>query len=104
MSWWMSRSCVVDNLLHGAALGESHVRRQRTWLLPVLHASIGEVVAAIARLHGPDVLERISYQPNPALQAQFANYPPLRCPNSVTAGFKHDGSLEALVTRALDGP
>ena len=104
MSWWMSRSCVVDNLLHAAALGADHVRRQRTWLLPVLHASIGDVVAAIARLHGPDVLERISYQPNPALQAQFANYPPLRCPNSVAAGFKHDGSLEALVTRALDGP
>jgi nucleoside-diphosphate-sugar epimerase len=104
MSWWMSRSCVVDNLLHAAALGENSVRRQRAWLLPVLHASIADVVAAIARLHGPEVLERISYQPNPALQAQFANYPPLRCPNSVAAGFKHDGSLEALVTRALDGP
>jgi len=103
-SWWMSRSCVVENLLHAAALGEEHVRRQRVWLLPVLHASIGDVVAAIARLHGPDVLARVSYQPNPVLQAQFASYPPLLCPRSAAAGFKHDGSLEELVKRALEGP
>ena len=104
MSWWMSRTCVVDNLLHAAALQEEYVRQQGVFLLPVLHASIGEVVAAIARLRGPEVLGRVTYRPSPALQAQFASYPPLLCPRSVAAGFKHDGSLEALVTRALDGP
>ena len=104
LSWWMSRSCVVDNLLHAAALGPEYVGSRRVWLLPVLHASMGEVVAAIGRVHGPGVPGRVTYQPNAALQAQFANYPPLQCPSSVAAGFKHDGSLEALVQRALDGP
>jgi len=101
-SWWMSRSCVVDNLLHGASLDEHTLRLQRTFLLPVLHSSIGEVVSAIARIHGPGVLERVTYQPNATLQAQFASYPPLECPRSVAAGFKNDGSLEALVRRALE--
>jgi hypothetical protein len=104
MSWWMSRTCVVDNLLHGAALNPERLRERRVWLLPVLHASLGEIVAALARVHGPEVLERVTYQCNTALQAQFANYPPLRCPESVTAGFKHDGSTDTLVQRALDGP
>ena len=104
MSWWMSRACVVDNLLHAAALEPQALRGQRVFLLPVLHASFGEVVAAIARSHGRDVLSRVTYQPNAALQAQFASYPPLECPRSVAAGFKHDGSLDALVRRALDGP
>ncbi len=104
MSWWMSRTCVVENLLHAAALDDVWVRRRRTWLLPVLHASLGDVVAAIARIHGPQVLERVRYAPNPGLQAQFASYPPLSCPESLAAGFRHDGSLDALVRRALDGP
>jgi nucleoside-diphosphate-sugar epimerase len=104
MSWWMSRTCVVDNLLHGAALDEERLRNHRAWLLPVLHASLGDIVGAVARVHGPEVLERVSYQPNAALQAQFASYPPLRCPEAIAAGFKHDGSTDALVRRALAGP
>jgi nucleoside-diphosphate-sugar epimerase len=102
MSWFMSRPCIVDNLLHAAALSSAQVAEQRTWLLPVLHVSIGDIVAAIARLHGEAVLKQISYAPNAALQAQFANYPPLRCPNSETAGFRHDGTVERLVVRALE--
>ncbi len=102
MSWFMSRPCIIDNLLHAAALGPAQVAEQRTWLLPVLHVSIGGIVAAIARLHGQAVLGRVSYAPNPALQAQFANYPPLLCPKSEAAGFRHDGTVERLVVRALE--
>jgi hypothetical protein len=44
----------------------------------------------------------VEYRPDAALQAQFASYPPLHCPGSVAAGFRNDGTLEALVQRALD--
>lgn len=102
MSWWMSRTCVVENLLHAAQLPGDTAARQRVWLLPVLHASLGDVVAAIARLHGEAVLQRVVYQDNPRLRAQFASYPPLRCPRSVAAGFRNDGTVDNLVQRALD--
>ena len=101
-SWFMSRPCIVDNLLHAASLPAVTVAQQRTWLLPVQHVAIGDIVAAIARLHGPDVLSRVSYAPNAALQAQFASYPPLLCPKSEAVGFRHDGTIERLVTRALE--
>ena len=104
MSWWMSRACVVENLLHAAALSDEQAALRRVWLLPVLHASLGDVVAAIARVHGTEVLSRVTYHSNPALQAQFASYPPLRCPASLEAGFRNDTTLDALVQRALDGP
>ena len=104
MAWWMSRACVVENLLHAAGLGAAAVEKSRVWLLPVLHASLGDIVGAIARVHGNEVLDRVTYHENAALQAQFANLPPLRCPASLDAGFRHDGTLEALVQRALDGP
>jgi D-erythronate 2-dehydrogenase len=102
MSWFMSRPCIVDNLLHAAQLGAPQLARQRTWLLPVLHVSMSSLVAAIARLHGKQVLSRVSYAPDRELQAQFANYPPLLCPLSEAAGFRHDGTVENLVKRALE--
>ena len=104
MAWWMSRPCVVENLLHAAALAPRQVQERRTWLLPVLHASIADIVAAIARIHGSAVAANVTYHPNPALQAQFANLPPLNCPASLAAGFRHDGTLEALIERSLRGP
>jgi nucleoside-diphosphate-sugar epimerase len=101
-SWFMSRPRIVDNLIHAAQLDAPQLAIQRTWLLPVLHVSIASVVAAIARLHGSEVLTRVSYKPNAELQAQFANYPPLLCPKSEAAGFQHDGSVDNLVLRALE--
>jgi nucleoside-diphosphate-sugar epimerase len=102
MSWFMSRPCIVDNLIHAAQLSDAQVATQRSWLLPVLHLSIEDVVEAIARQHGREVLMRVSYQPDRALQAQFASYPPLLCPTSEAAGFRHDGSVDKLVSRALE--
>jgi nucleoside-diphosphate-sugar epimerase len=103
-SWWMSRACIVQNLMHAAALGPEIVSGQRAFLMPVLRLTIEEVVAGIAKLHGNEVFKRISYEPNAKLQAQFANYPPMRCPKALAAGFQHDGSAEVLVQRALEMP
>lgn len=103
MSWWMSRPCALENLLHAATLDPSVVRKRRSYLLPVLHASIADVVAAIADIHGPEVTGRITFNPDAQVQAQFANLPPLHCPESLAAGFRHDGTLERLVQRALEG-
>jgi nucleoside-diphosphate-sugar epimerase len=102
MSWFMSRPRIVDNLMHAAQLDAQQLAGGRTWLLPVLHVSISSVVAAIARRHGSEVLKRVSYEPNRELQAQFANYPPLLCPRSQAAGFRHDGTVDELVVRALE--
>jgi hypothetical protein len=79
----------------GGCVGQRLVARPRcNWMLPVLHASLGEVVAAIARMHGPEVLQRVRYEPNAALQARFANYrrcahrPPRRRGAGMTATLK----------------
>ena len=101
-AWWMSRACAVDNLLHAATMSEATVRERRVYLLPALHASMAEVVAAIARVHGSQVTTRVAYQPVGPLQAQFANLPPLHCPLSLAAGFRHDGTLDRLIQRALE--
>jgi nucleoside-diphosphate-sugar epimerase len=101
-SWWMSRRCIVGNLLHAASMEATVLESQRVWLLPVLHASMREIVDALARVHGDHVLQNVRYEPNEKLHAQFASYPPLQCPRALAAGFRNDGTLESLVQRALD--
>lgn len=103
IAWWMSRPCAVGNLLHAAALPAETLSARRAWLLPVLRASMGEVTEGIGRAFGVDVSDKVAYRDdNPQLQAQFASFPALRCPCSEAAGFRHDGSIENLVRRALE--
>ena len=102
VSWWMSRACVVDNLLTAAGLPAERLAQRRTYLLPVLRATIAEVVTALGAVYGVDAEALVSYQDDLRLRAQFASYPPLHCPESIAAGFRNDGTVESLVRRALE--
>jgi naringenin degradation protein FdeJ len=100
-SWLMSVHCVVDNLLHAATLPSSAKRDTCAWTLPSLRISMSQAVQAIADVYGSDVLSRVTYGSNPALEANFGRYPPLRTPAAEAAGFAHDGDVATLVRRAL---
>jgi hypothetical protein len=97
----MSIHRVIDNLLHAANLASAACRETRVWTLPALHTSTGALVAAIADVYGREVLSRVTYGSNPALEANFGRYPPLATPAAEAAGFAHDGTLTELVRRAL---
>lgn len=103
VSWWMSAACCVDNLLLAAALLPSQLNPRRTWVLPVLRFTVGELVDALARRHGEDRRALVRNQPDSALEAAFGRCPPLATPAAQALGFRHDGSVAALVQNAL-GP
>jgi nucleoside-diphosphate-sugar epimerase len=100
-TWLMSVQCIVDNLLNAAVLPTAACSDTRVWTLPALHTSMAELARAVADVHGRDVLERVSYQSNPALEANFGRYPPLSTPAADAVGFRHDGDLPTLVRRAI---
>lgn len=100
-SWWMSRPTIVDNLIHAALLDQEILARRRTYFAPILRLTIEEVVDSISAACGIDARKLVSYAPDAALQAQFASYPPLHCPQALAAGFRSDGDGVSLVTRAL---
>lgn len=101
IAWFMSVTCVVDNLLHAARIDTSALHGGRTWTLPALHLTMGELAAAIglATCRNPEALVR--YEPNEAIESQFGRYPPLRTPLADKMGFRHDGSAAAMVHHAL---
>jgi nucleoside-diphosphate-sugar epimerase len=101
-TWLMSVPRVVDNLLHAAVVPAFACRETHAWTLPALRMSMSQLVDAIAEVHGNEVLARVSYASNPALEANFGRYPPLLTPAAEAAGFAHDGDLATLVRRALE--
>lgn len=101
-AWWMSARCCVDNLVHAAELqGELATRVVQ---LPVLQLSIEQVLDALTACFGEQRRALVSFAPEPALEALFGCYPPLRTPQAKAMGFHHDGSAAALLRNALDLP
>ncbi len=100
-AWLMSVHSIVDNLLHAASLTTEKCGDRRVWTLPALRSSMQELVSAVAEVHGADAAGRVTYQSNPALEANFGRYPPLSTAAADAAGFRHDGDLPTLVRRAL---
>ncbi|WP_321897822.1 NAD-dependent epimerase/dehydratase family protein [Burkholderia cepacia] len=97
--WWMSRRCCVDNLLHAARLSAEGLHACRVWTPPVLHLSVQEIVDALVRRFGSF---DIDYAPVERIERLFGRQPPLTDRRAIEAGFQHDGTIDALVTRALE--
>ena len=99
-SWLISIQACVDALIHAAILPNQRLGERRAFSLPAQRVMIGALVAAIkARL--PDSPSQIRYEPDPAIQAQFARQPPLDTRIADELGFRHDGDLATLVERAF---
>ncbi|MBM6442606.1 MULTISPECIES: NAD-dependent epimerase/dehydratase family protein [Pseudomonas] len=98
-AWWMSARCCVENLLHAAEL--TNLAEDRLWQLPVLQLSIAQVLDALAARFGKANGEKIKFKPEPQLEALFGHQPPLRTPRARAMGFRHDGSVAALLRNAL---
>lgn len=103
VAWWMSVGCCVDNLLHAARLTPQQVVRRREYALPVLRLTMAEVVDGLARAYGEDRRQLVSYQPNEQLEAVFGRFPLLDASAAEALGFRHDGSVEALIRNAMAG-
>jgi hypothetical protein len=86
--WIMSAARAAANLVHALA-----VPAGPALTLPALRTTIADLVEAVAGGRRPAV----SYDPDPVLEAQFGNYPPLATPRGDSLGFRHDGDLATLV-------
>jgi nucleoside-diphosphate-sugar epimerase len=101
-AWWISVAACVDNLLHAAAVDTAGLGARRVVQMPALRLSMGEVVDAMARAHGEDRKQMVRFEPQPMVQRLFASYPPLATPRAEALGFRHDGSADSLVRRAVE--
>lgn len=100
-SWLLSVPACVDALIHGALLPRGRLGERRALTLPALRVSMQQLADAL-RKHFPGSAARISYAPDLELERQFARQPPLITALGDELGFQHDGTVEALVRRAIE--
>lgn len=99
--WLLSLPACIEHLLIAAEAPAAALPTSRAWHLPALRVRIGELVEALGRRHGREVEQGVDYAPQPALQAQFAQWPPLSAGVAQRLGMRDDGDLDTLITRAL---
>jgi D-erythronate 2-dehydrogenase len=99
--WLMSVSGLVRNLVHALKAPAALFAEPYALTLPSVRTSFGALVLEIARQTGADP-SLVHFDPDVALESAFGRQPPLETPAADAAGFRHDGSLEALVASALN--
>ena len=93
--WLMSLRQIAANLVHALNIGATG-----TCTLPAIRTSMRDLVQAIALASKSDPA-LASYSPDMALESGFGRQPPLTTAAAEGLGFAHDGSLEQLVTSAI---
>lgn len=101
VAWWISVSACVDNLLRAACVDPQRLHPRRSYPMPVLRLTMADVVAALCARFGRDSGQLVRYAPEPLVERLFARYPPLDTAQAEALGFRHDGSVEALIRHAL---
>lgn len=99
-SWLISIPTCIDAFVHAATVSTEAMGRRRTLTLPALRVSMSELLEALRAAY-PQSRSVIRFAPNPFLEAQFGNYPRLTTDFADRLGFRHDGTIRALVTRAM---
>jgi D-erythronate 2-dehydrogenase len=100
-SWLISVPACINALIHAALLPRDWSSGRRAFTLAAQRVSMSMLVEGLARQF-PDSRSTVDFAPDPDLEAQFARQPPLVTALAEQLGFKHDGSIDALVRRAME--
>jgi D-erythronate 2-dehydrogenase len=92
-----SVDCVARNLVNALECDTTGAMN-----LPAQVTRVGDLVDAVARATGA-CASRVTWDPDPVIEAQFGRVPPLHAARASAAGFQADEGLESLVAAALSG-
>jgi nucleoside-diphosphate-sugar epimerase len=101
--WLLSPRGAIDSLiagheLHAEALGDS-----RTVNLPGLSVSVGEMIAALEKVAGPEPVSRISFVPDPAVERIVNSWPAAwDVTRGKALGLTADADFESIVRQYVD--
>lgn len=98
--WVQSVVQCAANLQHALTLDSGLMPVTRVVTLPAQRIEMGALATEIAQQCCVSA-GLVRYDSNPALEAAFGSHPTLSTPAAEAVGFCHDGSVAALVTRAL---
>jgi nucleoside-diphosphate-sugar epimerase len=96
--WVSSPRTVVANLIVGHEAPAAKFAHTRSVNVPGLCVSVGEMVAALRRIAGDAVADRVKWQPDPVIERIVATWPPRFAPVLGPAlGMRADPDFDSIV-------
>ncbi len=100
--WLLSPDAVIQCLMVGHDIPADALGVSRTVNLPGLSVTVTEMVAALARVAGPDVAARVRWEPDPTIERMVASWPGAWDTSRAHAlGFTGDSDFDAIVRQHM---
>jgi D-erythronate 2-dehydrogenase len=101
--WFASPRAAVEFLLHAAGLAADRLGPRINLTMPGLTATVGEEIAALARVAGADVVRRIRREPDAAIAKIVAGWPQnFDARRATTLGFRAETSFDEIIRTHID--
>jgi len=96
--WMLSPRRVVDAFIHAWELAPEAWGTQRWLNLPGITATVAEMIAALKRVAGAKVAERVVYKADARIQAIVKTWPAnFRTPRALEMGFQADPDVDTII-------
>jgi D-erythronate 2-dehydrogenase len=96
--WVASPRASIGFLIHGAELPGDRIGARRSLTMPGLCVSVGEMVAALRRVAGDKVADRVRWERDPFIDGIVAGWPQNFDPRRATElGFQADPDFETII-------
>jgi nucleoside-diphosphate-sugar epimerase len=96
--WLLSPRRCIEAFLHAHDLPSSAWGVNRTVNLPGITASVGEMLAALARVAGEAAAARVVFKPDERIRAIVRTWPArFATPRALAMGFKPDADIESVI-------
>ena len=103
LHWHASPRAAVEYFLHASTLTASQLGPHRSLTMPGIAVTVGEQIAALERVAGPQFSQRIVRQPDPFVQAIVAGWPRRFNADRATAlGFRCEASFDDIIRVFID--
>ena len=101
--WVSSPRTVIANLIVGHETPAAKFGHTRSINVPGMCVSVGEMVAALGRIAGDEVANRVKWQPDPVIERIVATWPPRFAPMLGPAlGMSADSDFDSIVRAYID--
>ncbi len=96
--WFASPRAAVGFMMHAAALDTAPLGQRRSFALPGFAATVGEQIAALRRVAGDRVANRIRREPDPTIIRIVNGWPRSFDPQrAIALGFKAETSFDEII-------
>lgn len=101
--WFASPRAAIGFLIHAAEMDLEKVGNRRVLSLPGLSATVDELIGALQRVAGDDVIKLISREPDAAIMNMVGGWAQdFDASRAEGLGFKADASLDAIIQAYLE--